>query len=126
MLSLGTAIFIAHGVIIDGLHVARYGEPPISALAHFGGTKTFIVLDPDDEVKTFKGENQKDFHGVACCCKLEIETINGKKYGPFGRSPNNTTHNTSLGSYNTSLERLRLEVTKTATNGGIYLGPIKS
>ena len=124
MLSLGTAIFIAHGVIIDGLHVARYGEPPISALAHFGGTKTFIVLDPDDEVKTFKGENQKDFHGVACCCKLEIETINGKKYGPFGRI--NTNKQWILGSYNTSLERLRLEVTKTATNGGIYLGPIKS
>ena len=107
-------------MIIDGLHVARYGKSPISALVGYGGTKTFIVLDPDDEVKTFKGENSI-FFGVACCCKLEIETINGKKYGPFGRS-----HKKILGSYNTSLERLRLEVTKTATNGGIYLGPIKS
>ena len=85
MLSLGTAIFVSHGGIIDGLHVARYGESPISALARYGGNNTFIVLDPDDEVKTFKGDNS-NYSGAVCCGKLEIETINGKKYGPFGQS----------------------------------------
>ena len=89
MLTLGTAIFISHGWIIDGLVVARYGESSISALAKNGGRPkyTFIVLDPDDEVKIFKGNNS-NFHGAVCCGKLEIETINGKKYGPFGLSGN--------------------------------------
>merc|ERR1712131_28192 len=116
----GTAVIISHGWVVDGLVVTEYGQPPIRCLPR-ERELTIIVLEPGDEIKTFNGENV-NFENAVCCGKIEIETINGVKYGPFGHSgdPGRPTKNNIVSSFKTTPGRLYLEVSRF----GNYLGPI--
>ena len=46
---------------------------------------TIFVLDAGDEISFVSGENIECW-GSEVVGKIEIETIKGKKYGPFGSS----------------------------------------
>merc|ERR1711868_309890 len=80
----GTAFIVSHGWIIDGLVVARYEQPVISLL-NSKRPLTIIVLEEGDEIKAVTGENCH-FQGTRVVGKIEVETMNGVKYGPFGYS----------------------------------------
>ncbi|MCM1090690.1 MAG: hypothetical protein NC092_08495 [Butyrivibrio sp.] len=49
-----------------------------------GGSEHKIMLDNGDSIKSISGVSGSDYHGERAISKLVIETVNGKKYGPFG------------------------------------------
>ena len=103
--------------------MARYGEPVISSLQR-NRRLTIFVLEAGDEIKAVTGENCH-YDGTQVVGKIEIETVNGIKYGPFGHSGNPDQPNPGLifSSFNTPLHSLRLAADR---RFGKFLGPIQS
>lgn len=77
-------VIVRSGGIVDALRViyadgsgTAYGNPK-------GGSEHRIMLDDGDGIKSISGVSDSNYDGDRAISKLVIETVNGKKYGPFG------------------------------------------
>ena len=119
LLISGTAFIISHGWIIDGLVVARYGKPLISSLLT-RRPLTIFLLGAGDEIKAVSGENCR-WDGTTVVGKIEIETMNGLKFGPFGHCGDPAHSYQGYSSFNVHPNNLQL---KADQRFGKFLGPI--
>lgn len=77
-------VAVRSGGIVDAIYVIYadgsgtvYGNPK-------GGTEHKIMLDDGDNIKSISGVSDANYYDNRVISKLVIETVNGKKYGPFG------------------------------------------
>lgn len=77
-------VVVRSGGIVDAICViyadgsgTMYGNPR-------GGSEHRIMLGDGDSIKSISGVFDSNYHGNRAIGKLVIETVNGKKYGPFG------------------------------------------